>query len=294
MAIVTTITELKKYITTDGSFDFSTVLPYVELAEDELKRVLGPAQYDELSDYYNTTPAPTPIAELVALLPYAQRAVVHFAFLKGLDKFNVSIGNNGIGVVSTTQLAPASEKRVENLRTSVQADAWDALEYLLQFLEDNKADYPLWEDSDAYAYQYAYLISSARKFDELYKINRSRLTFLNWRPTMADVELLYIAPQISTELVAELKTQIEAGTLTDANAALLPYVQKALAYLTAASQDNPAMETRGTKYLMVAKTMLDAAPTSYPTYAASSAYDSTLTNYQPYENEEDSLLGVFG
>jgi len=241
MGLVTTKEEIIKYFTVDSSFDFDTVFPYIELAEDDVKRMLGDAQYEELNDYYigEGNQPEEGIPELDDLLPYAQRAVVYFAFLKGLDKFNVSIVNNGISIIHNTQLAPASKVRVEKLRISISDGGYDALEYMLEFLEENVDDYPLWETSDAYVYQYEYLISSARKFDELYKINRSRLTFLDWRPTMADVELLQMDPAVSGDFMQELKTQIKAGNVSENNLKVLTHLQKALAYLTAADMQKP-------------------------------------------------------
>ena len=291
MSIVKTSDDIKKYISVDASFDYNSVLPYIELAEDEVKRVLGD-QFKELDDYFNAANSGLP--ELDALLPYAQRPVVYFAVLKGLDKLNVSIGNNGIGIISNANLAPASKDRVENLRKSITDTAWDSLEYLLQYLEENEDLYPEWENSDAYAYQYQYLISTARKFDELYKINRSRLTFLEWRPTMADVEKLQIEPKVSKEMMDELKSQIKTNSVTTANAKILPFLQKALAYLTAAIKRDPKMQQPGEKYLMMAKATMDADPDSYPTYTASDIYDSTITGYQTYENDASLKLSVFG
>lgn len=313
MPLVTTHAEIKKYLVTDASFDPDTLLPYLDPASEEIKEMLGAAQYQELLDYYESES--TGIDELDALLPIVQRPLVYFAFLKGLDVFNVSIGNNGIAIISNSNLAPASKERVENLRINISNSAYDALETLLVFLEDNIDDYPLWEASDAYAYQYEYLISSARKFDEIYKINGSRLTFLEWRPVMADVEMLEINPQVSSEFMAELKSQIAAGTVTANNMKVLPHLQKALAYLTAAESQMPEtgksttysitmrqysdvqrkqFRGKGLHYLMMVKQMLDAAPTDYPTYAASSVYDDTLTSYERYENDEDFKIAVFG
>ncbi len=292
MALVKTKEEIAKYFTIDGSFNYNTVLPYVELSEDDVKLVLGVAQYEELSDYYNSESSG--ISELDDLLEYVQRPIVIFAFHKAIDKINVSIGNNGIGVIHNTNLAPASDKRVSNLRESITESGYDSLEYLLEFLETNIDDYPLWEASDAYAYQYQYLISSARKFDELYKINRSRLTYLDWRPTMADVELLQIDPIVSKDLMDELKTQIKADNVSEKNLLILPHLQKALAYLTASKQNNPNKQMSGEHYLMMVKTMIDASPDDYPTYKASSVYDVNLESYEQYENEDDSNLGVFG
>ncbi len=294
MAIVKTETEINSFLTVDASFDFNTVLPYIEIAEEDLIRILGQSLFDLLNSYYNETD-PNPVTVLDSLLTFAQRPVVYFAFLKGLDMFNVNIGNLGIGVVHNTNLAPASEKRVENLRSSITERAYDSLEYLLKFLEDNVADYPLWEASDAYTYQYEYLINSARQFDELYKINRSRLTFLEYRPIMADVELLQIFPVVSKEFCDELKTQIKADTVSVANNVILPLLQKALAYFTASYFNTDVkLKTIADSYVMMAKTIIDTTPANYPTYAASSVYIADLANYQSYENLEDGKIGVFG
>ncbi len=285
--------EIKKYISVDGSFQYETVFPYIEIAENEVKKILGKAQYDELNDYYNGPG--TGIDELDALLPYCQRSIAYFAFLKGLDKFNVSIGNNGIGVIQNSNLAPASKERVENLRKNINESAWDSIEALLEFLEENIDDYPLWSSSSEYAYQYEYLISSARKFDELYKIERSRVTFLNWRPAMADVEKITMEPVVSKKMLDELKEQIKKDSVTEANQKILPLLQKALAYLTAFSQQkkNENIERYGMRYLMMAKAVMDASPDDYPTYKNSSVYDETLENYIPYENDEDMNIAVF-
>lgn len=295
--IVKTATEIQQFITVDSNFDYKKILPYIPLAEDELKRILGPEQYTELDDYYNGPNSG--ITELDELLPYAQRPVVYFALVKGFAKINVSINNNGIGVVMNDNLAPASKERTADLKQSLVDDAWDAMEYMLQFLEDNMDNYPSWEASDAFAYQYQYLISSARKFDELYKIKRSRITFLDWRPTLEDIELQQIIPQIGQEMMDELKTQIKTSMLTAPNAKILPWLQKALAYLTAAEkvdpkQIDPRVQSSGEGYLMMAKAYMDENPTDFPTYTASSAYDADLTSYQPYENDEDINIVVFG
>ena len=293
MALIKTVAEVKKYFTLDGTFAFESLIPYLELAEDEVKKMLGKPLYLLLHAYYNGD-NPDADAKLDALLPYCQRPIVYFAFLKGLDKLNVNIGNNGIGIISNQNLAPASKDRVENLRSSITEGAFDSLEYLLEFLEEKVEDYDTWKTSDAYTYQHQFLISSARKFDELYKINRSRLTFLNWMPAMADVEFLQINPVVSKELMDELKKQIKDGDLTDDNKVVLPLIQKALAYLTASKFNNKESFSDGEMYLMTVKTILDLSPDKYETYKDSTSYVSDLENYQAYENDPDSGFVCFG
>jgi len=292
MAIIKTNEEIKKYLSVDISLNTKTVDPYIKPAEEQVIRLLGAEQFDELDNYYNHSTET--VEELDALLPFVQRPVVNFAFLQGLSMLNVSIGENGIAVISNSNLAPASKQRTDDLKADLERSAYDALESLLEFLEANIEDYPLWEASEAYAYQYEYLITSARRFDELLRINRSRLTFLQWRPTMADVEILQIHPMVSKDFCDELKEEMKAGSVSEANQVVLPFLQKALAYLTASIELDKKYENRGLAFLMEAKKIMDLTPANYPTYTASSAYVSTLTNYQRYENKEDSNFVVMG
>lgn len=291
MSVIKNIDDVKNFLSVDVSMQNKTIEPYKKPAEEEVIRLLGKDQFEELDDYYNFSDEA--IEELDALLPYVQRPVVNFAYYKGLSMLNVSIGENGIAVVSNSNLTPASKQRTDDLKADLENAAYDALESLLEFLEENIDDYPLWEASDAYAYQYEYLITSARRFDELLRINRSRLTFLNWRPTMADVEILQIHPLVSKEFCEELKEELKDGTVSEANQVVLPLLQKALAYLTASIELDKKYEMRGTQYLMEAKKIMDTTPADYPTYAASSAYVE-LTSYAKYENLEENNFMVIG
>ena len=292
MALIKTTAEIKEYLVTDANFNPDSILPYIPLAEMELIRVLGQAQYDELHDYYQSGGSGIP--ELTALLPFVQRPLVFLAFLQGIDMLNVVITNNGIGVVSTTNLAPASKDRVQALKKSITDNAWDNIEALLAFLETYIDDYPAWESSDAFTYQYEYLINSATKFNEFVPINRSRVTFLKLRPSMADAELLKIAPQISPELMQEIKDQIKSGSVSDDNAAILPNLQRSLAYFSY-STEYKSMEHQNMAitYIMEVKKVIDASPDNYPAYRDSDVYNETLESYQTFENDENSKLVMF-
>jgi len=109
MAIIKTNEEIKKYLSVDISLNTKTVDPYIKPAEEQVIRLLGAEQFDELDNYYNHSTET--VEELDALLPFVQRPVVNFAFLQGLSMLNVSIGENGIAVISNSNLAPASKQR---------------------------------------------------------------------------------------------------------------------------------------------------------------------------------------
>jgi hypothetical protein len=291
MTLIKQTAEIKEFLLTDANFKPESILPFIPLAEKEILRVLGQDQYAELLSYYES--ASSGIVELDNLLPMVQRPLVFFAFLQSLDILNVVITNNGIAVVSSSSLVPASESRVKALRQNIEKNAWDNIEALLEFLEKNIDDYPSWVSSDAYAYQYQYLISSATLFNEFVPIKRSRVQFLKMRSAMADVELLKLAPLVSTEMIEELKSQVKSNSISEANSKLLPLLQKSLAYFTASLDIDPKYEGRAIQYAMEAKKILDGDPDSYPTYKSSSVFDETLINYQPFENDEESKIVMF-
>lgn len=294
MSLIKSIDEVKNYLSVDISMQDKTIMPYIKPAEEQVIRLLGKEQYLELDEYYNYADEDESDEELDALLPYVQRPIVNFAFFMGLSMLNVSIGENGIAVVSNSNLTPASKQRTDDLKADLEKAAYDALESLLEFLEENIDDYDSWSGSDAYAYQYSYLITSARRFDELLRINRSRLTYLQWLPTMADVELLEIYPVVSKDFCDELKTEMIADDVSEDNAVVLPYIQKAVAYLTASIELDKKYENRGRAYLMEAKRIMDTTPDNYTTYRDSDVYDDTITSYSKFENSEDYNFFVTG
>ena len=285
--LIKTTEEIQKYVSVDINLQQKSVLPYLHHGQQQIVRLLGKTLYNALNEHYNSEESES--ATLDALLPYVQRPLANFAVHYGLSALNVTIGPTGIGVINTQNIAPASQARTDALKQDLLDRAYDAMESLLEFLEENITDYPLWAASDAYAHQYSLLITSARRFDEKYRIQRSRLQFLEWIPTMRQIEALQIKPQIGHEMLGELKTQFKAGNMTDANEIIYEYLQNALANLTAGQKEkDEAARTVGINFLMSAKRYMDENIAEYPTYAASSVYSAAKPPYTAYTNDPDS------
>jgi len=295
MALINTTAEIQKYVSVDINLQQKSVLPYLEQGKTQIIRLLGKLQYEALDAWYNSTYRgdDEDAAVYEALLPYVQRPLANFAIFYGLSALNVVIGPTGIGVVSNQNVAPASKDRTDTLRKDLMEAAYDAMESLLVFLEENKDDYPFWEASEAYDEQYDLVITSARRFDEILRIDRSRLKFLEWRPVMKDVELLEMAPLVSMPLLTAIKTELKAGEVGEANAVVLPLLQKALAYLTFyRSKKEDYYNQTGLQYLMAAKAILDTTPDDYPEYKASGVWKSPEKAYKRYENTADSKFFI--
>lgn len=292
MALLNNSQEIKDIITVGGGFDYDNLLPYIPVAEIEIEKILGEVLYQELLDYYDTGNGD--IEEYENLIPYVQRPLVYLSFHKGFHILNVSIGNNGIGVVESNGLAPASKQRTDAAQQNMLDLAYLHMELLLKFLEKNKDSYLDWTDSSAYSEQTEFLLRNALMFHKWFRINESRLTYLNWIPSMRDAESLDVAPKISEDLLDELKTESLADNFSDSNKKIIDNVCKAIAYFTAfREKKDKYLEGQALTYIGVVQRYLNDHPEDFPTYRDSDIYVEEKT-YPSYENEEDDTIFVFG
>ena len=82
------------------------------------------------------------------LLHYARMAVVAEAMLHAVPQLDLVLTPNGLGVVSNTNIAPASKERVERLLLSLEKMRDDTLSILLPLLANTEA----WATSDPCQY----------------------------------------------------------------------------------------------------------------------------------------------
>ena len=118
---------------------FDKIAPHLEVAEAWLTTMfLSEAVLTEL---------PTRDANN-KLLHYARMAVAAEAMLHAVPQLDLVLTPNGFGVVSNTNIAPASKERVERLLLSLEKMRDDTLSILLPLLENTEA----WATSDPCLY----------------------------------------------------------------------------------------------------------------------------------------------
>lgn len=232
------------------------------------------------------------------LLTYAKNAAAKFTLLMGSGQLDVQISGAGYVVTMNQNMAPASPERIRKLNESLEQNGYDNIEAMLQFLEANADNYPSWKNSDAYTLHLSNYVNSATEFSKIVFTNASRLQFIRMREHLNNVEVLTIDPAISEAMATRVRTEMK-GTISAPVAAILPAIKKAsvnLAY--AASLQGGAghqqYQKLGEAYLMSVVRLMEGNITNYPEFAASTQYVESRTNYQSYENTEDSGIHVFG
>lgn len=234
MALIKTTAELKKYVAVQQNTEIRSILPDLDRVEDEfIVRHLGQTQYAELLTGYGSTTLLTPA--LGFLLEKVQAALANLALAEYADVGQVVISDAGFQINVQDTVKTAFAWQIEGVKGYFLRNGYNALEKLLRFLEENRAAYPLWVNSEAYTIFKSHLVNSATEFSAWCDISESRRTFLALRPIMRTVEQLTIAPQITPGLHQQLLGEIRTGAaLSEPAATLLELLRPAVAHLTIA------------------------------------------------------------
>lgn len=231
--LVRPISEIKQYVKLNYTFNHGDLDPTLQRAENKfMVKYLGREQYDILVEA-NNTDALTEDQE--KLLHYASGALYNYAILLALPGLNVQISGMGITQQHTDKSKPAFQHAVRALEESLKDAAYDWLESMLDYLEENEDDFPYWVDSDAYTRNKESFINTAARFNECYNIQYKIQTFHAIKPIIYDMECFTILPIIGQTFFDELKTEILEKNISAVNKPVINFIQKALANYTIAN-----------------------------------------------------------
>jgi hypothetical protein len=230
--IVKSIDQVREVIPVNASVDYSTLTPYLQIAEDKfLLPVLGQSFYDELDSAENPTEAQA------KALKKCRAASVNYAMYHGFDMLNVTFADNGY--LRSDKDTGLYRYQEENLKDRFKNDAFDNLDNLIEYLQTNASTFEQFRSSQFYTDTKGTFFPNTRSFNDIYNINNSRLVFLQIARFFDRVIDFEIVPAIGRTLydkvVAEMKKETGSGQQPDISLiTLTPYIRKPLAYLAVA------------------------------------------------------------
>lgn len=238
MSLLKTPAELKKHFSgTDADFKINSLQSFIDDAEkDVLIPWIGQEIYDVIHTAYNADPT-TIAGKTAALLDYLQKAVTHLAFLLSADSGSFRISDSGFYVVVTNNNKPISDKKMTAFRRGRRESGYNALEQAINYLEANINDaaFAVYKASDSHLQHRAYFINSGVEFTRYCKkAANSAYLFNQLTDALSLAERKHIKPVLGNAFFAGLKARIIAGTLSVAEKALMPYINRALANFTMA------------------------------------------------------------
>lgn len=226
--IFTSIEEIKRYTPPNVNNDFNTISPYLQRALTFIYPYLSRDLYTELDDDYaagNDDP------QTNYLLQHAQRALACFAYYIYVDEGTVMLDDSGIRRIEDDTYKSAHQWQTIRFKESMYNAGYAALEELLYYLQQNKNTYSAWTASNEYVELKTYFHYLSSTFAKYRRISGAGLLY-ELRPSMLHIQEELIQANIGADLYTELLQENETGTFSADNAALMPYIYKAVAHLS--------------------------------------------------------------
>lgn len=213
---------------------FAAAKSTIEQVETKhLLPILGEAQYNELSAAYTAESNENNLpARLKTLLDLSRKVIGPWTCVYYTPITDVKVSEAGARRLETDKAKTAFQYQVRNFIHANQIMAMDAEEFLLQFLEMNPADYPLWVSSPANEAYKSLLIKTAKEFNELFVTPAAHSNYRAIRSKMVDIENIAVPNAIGSNIFSPLREKIKNGdVLTQPEKDLLFAIKKAVAAL---------------------------------------------------------------
>lgn len=230
--LVNSIDILALYIALDENMDFDSIANHFALAERSYLKPLIGAFLNTLDELDSSSGSS---AELNQALKYAQAAVAYFGMYKATPNLNIKISGNGYSVNNSTNQAPASQWRVDQLRAEFLQNGYESLDAMLAYMEENAAKLEAWKDSEARKALLSFVIPDPLVFDSKVKISASRMTFEAMRSIMSDIQEIDVKGILTEALYLEYVSKLQNSDIKDDFLALHSKLQPAVANLTIAA-----------------------------------------------------------
>ncbi len=227
------INELKQYGMVNVSYDFSDINPELIVREEKtIIPYIGRDQFDRLAQGLVNNDLTTEELDLLdkVRLPLAQFSIAYTSFTRYIQE-----SASGSHVTKTETKMPAGMQAMARRRNETLIRGFNAIDILLDFLDRNKTDYTLWENSTAYNDYRGLLIFTPEQLAKYIPNSDSKALFIQYAPIIREQEII-IRGRIGKDFYDELKQQVLDDTLTPENAIVVnDYVRPALAFLSHAS-----------------------------------------------------------
>lgn len=273
-----TIAEYAEVVSAINFFSLKATIRNVE--EQHLVPIIGKSLYTTLTGIYH--PAADETAAQAALNTTQKALLDRCRMLLGpyiayyhAPKTEVKLSDGGLRREETNTSKTAYQYQGKNFREACLAEAEVQSEMLLQFLEDNSADYASWLTDPAFADYTGLFIKTGKEFGGMYPSQSPYKNYWAMRSKMADVEMLHICREIGEELFNDLKTKSKAAlpVYSIKEKLLLLYLKKAIANFTVAFSI-PFLNVR-----------IDANGLSVVSAGARSSNDETASRSTPSSND---------
>ncbi|MHC1707485.1 MAG: DUF6712 family protein [Bacteroidales bacterium] len=208
------IKDILGFINADLSFD--NLKTDIELAEEEMRALLGDDLFDAIVEFYNSDDfeRSEPSGEeweegeqeritlWTKIVKYSQAPVAFYAYREFADSGDLMHSNKGRTMISNENEKTPFEWMIERNNQSMIAKAHKLTDRLLSLIDANPQDEDLAEvyfETEAFSKNHNNLILNARVFNEIYPIDNSPRFFAKVAPFIREIEDTRVIPVLTSE-----------------------------------------------------------------------------------------------
>jgi hypothetical protein len=228
--------EIKSFLAVGAGNDFMRLKPHIQNAETSfVKPILGTELFASLEEFYLDPESldNQQKADYTDLLAAVQRAIIHLTFWSGFQVLNATISDGGFKRTENEKVKSLFKYQEDELKEYFKQTGFNALDEVLELIESRPETFAGYMGSAQWLTHKSSFIRDTKTFHSLVFINNSRLTFIRLKPMMKLTEELSIKPVLGESLFTEIKAGLIAETVPEKVKAILPYIQNAMAYLSA-------------------------------------------------------------
>jgi len=277
--LITSISDFLKSIPTAQGTEWAAIEPFVKAAERHTKSSLTGV------DLYNYIEGITSNTNL--LQDELRNIIAYKAYKSAIPFVDLIQTQNGFGVVSNTNIAPASKERVERLIAQCEQQLDTATDMLILQISAVPAALAEWTKFGGFEELTNCIFQTGIDFCKYTKSeNLKRGTFLAAKNDLLSFQYSEIAEVISIAFMDELVSQVRTNTLTLLNSKIVRKLKPILGLLTQHKVEE-AEELLGQL-----ANLLDNNLSSYVIYAGSSEYAIKIA--AKYQNKQTDSTYFFG
>jgi hypothetical protein len=226
---------LKAFAQLSGTIDFNAVKSTIDFVENQhIIPVIGKEQYEELNQEFQNATSETSLPDrLKNLLKFCRSVVGPWLCYYYAPKADVQLSDAGVRRQETSTSKTAYQYQVKQFIEAALLEAELSTEFLLNYLEDNLTDFPLWSSSDQFKEYRSLFIKTGREMNRYFHTASPSRNYFAMKNKMHDVEQVNIKKFLGEDLFEALKTK-DAGdqNFTTKEKELLHLLKKSIAAFT--------------------------------------------------------------
>lgn len=197
--------EIGAYVPTSASLSFAKMESSLQSAEDLfLVPILGTDLMATLEEIYGKQPESRTEKEK-KLLILAQRAEANMAFFYNFDALQLRITDQGFQRQGSDDWQQAYKYQEDRLRDGFRTKGFNAIDALLDYLDENTDTFSDYEDAPAYADRKTAIVKNTREVQQWVNIGHSTLVFLRFAAEFPTVEETVLRACVGNAFYGQLR-----------------------------------------------------------------------------------------